>query len=175
MPWLRHLAVLFALLAAIVRPAPASALTPASPESRVGGFEVAAQLLAGELAAASREQHQGIGAAYDENASGYSFAARGGTRAIDPNRLNHIFGKVEHALDDFVAASGGRDAAFNRIQDAANAALREGRLPVGPNGVLPSGDAGPIISVGGTQIRLIGGRVVDGVVQIGSASRRGLP
>lgn len=37
------------------------------------------------------------------------------------------------------------------------------------------GDAGVIIDVGGTQIRLIGGRVVDGLVQIASASRRGLP
>ena len=78
MPWLRHLAVLFAFLAAFARPAPASALSPASPESRVGGFEVAAQLLAGELGAASLEQHQGIGAAYDENVSGYRFAAGGG-------------------------------------------------------------------------------------------------
>jgi hypothetical protein len=52
MPWLRHLAVLFAFLAAFVRPAPASAFTPASPESRVGAFEVAAHLLAGEFGAA---------------------------------------------------------------------------------------------------------------------------
>jgi len=81
MPWLRHLAVLFAFLAAFARPAPASALTPSSPETRVGGLEVAAHLLAGELDAASREQHQGIGAACDENASGYRFAARGAARA----------------------------------------------------------------------------------------------
>jgi hypothetical protein len=80
MPWLRHLAVLFAFIAALVRPAPASALSPASPESRVRGFEIAAHLLAGELGAASREQHQGIGAAYDENASGYRFAAGGAAR-----------------------------------------------------------------------------------------------
>jgi hypothetical protein len=110
--------------------------------------------------------------------SGGAPAARGGAnaaRAIDPNRLNHIFGKTEHALDDFVRASGGREQAFMRIQEAANAALREGRLPVGPNGILPNGNAGPIIDVGGTQIRLIGGRVVDGIVEIASASRRGLP
>lgn len=82
MPWLRHLAVLFAFFAAFVRPAPASALTPASPESSVGGFEVAAQLLAGELAAASRGQHQGISAAYDEQTSGYRFAAGGGLQTV---------------------------------------------------------------------------------------------
>jgi len=77
---LRHLAVLFAFLAAFVRPAPASVFTPASPETRVGGFEIASQLLVGELGAASREQHQELGAAYDENASGYRFAAGGGGR-----------------------------------------------------------------------------------------------
>jgi hypothetical protein len=78
MPLLRHLAVLLAFVAAFVRPAPASAFAPASSETRVGGFEVTVQLLVGELGAASYEQHQGIGAAYDENASGYRFAAGGG-------------------------------------------------------------------------------------------------
>ena len=101
-------------------------------------------------------------------------AARGAARTIDPNRLNYIFGKAEHALDDFVRASGGREQAFTRIQDAANAALREGRLNPGPNGVLPIGDAGPIIDVGDTQVRFIGSRVVDGVVRISSASRKWL-
>jgi hypothetical protein len=94
---------------------------------------------------------------------------------IDPNKLNHIFGKPEHGLDDFVQASGGREQAFGRIQDAANAALQNGQLNVGPNGILPSGNAGNIIDVGGVQIRLIGGRVINGIVQIASASRMGLP
>ena len=90
-------------------------------------------------------------------------------------RLQHIFGQSKHALDDFVAASGGREQAFARIQEAANTALAEGKLVVGPNGILPKGDAGNIINVGGTDIRLIGGRVVDGAVEISSASRLGLP
>jgi hypothetical protein len=94
MPWLRHLAVLFAFIAALVRPAPASALSPASPESRVRGFEIAAHLLAGELGAASREQHQGIGAAYDENASGYRFAAGGAIRAT--GQLHHAISRPIH-------------------------------------------------------------------------------
>jgi hypothetical protein len=96
-------------------------------------------------------------------------------RAIDPNRLNHIFGKAEHALGDFVKAHGGEQQAFRAIQNAANQALQEGRLVVGPNGILPRGNAGNIIDVAGTQIRLIGGRVADGVVEISSASRMGLP
>ena len=95
-------------------------------------------------------------------------------QALDPNRLSHIFGKAEHALDEFVSAQGGREQAFRAIQNAANQALREGKLVPGPGGVLPSGDAGPIIDVAGTQVRLIGGRVVEGVVQVASASRKGL-
>jgi RHS repeat-associated protein len=95
--------------------------------------------------------------------------------AIDPNKLNHVFGKAEHALDQFVQESGGRAQAFSRIQDAANTALRQGKLTIGPNGILPSGNAGNIIDVGGVQIRLIGGRISGDVVDIGSASRLGLP
>ena len=91
------------------------------------------------------------------------------------NKLNHIFGKPEHALDDFVKQSGGQEQALQRIQDAANVALKNGLIKPGPNGVLPRGDAGLIIDVGGTQIRLIGGLVKDGVVYISSASRKGLP
>lgn len=72
-------------------------------------------------------------------------------------------------------ASGGREQAFRRIQEAANAALREGKLAPGPNGILPSGNAGIIINVGDTQIRLIGGRVVGDLVEIASATRSGLP
>lgn len=93
---------------------------------------------------------------------------------VDPNKLHHIFDKEEHALDDFVKSQGGQEQAFRAIQNAANQALREGRLVPGPNGLLPGGDAGPIIDVAGTKIRLIGGRVVNKIVQIASASRKGL-
>jgi hypothetical protein len=97
------------------------------------------------------------------------------TRPIDPNRLNHIFDKPEHALDDLVRACGGREQAFRRIQDAATQAFREGRLTVGPDGILPRGNAGNVIDVAGMKVRLIGGRVVNGIVEISSASRLGLP
>jgi hypothetical protein len=85
-------------------------------------------------------------------ASGSSGPSRPAAKAIDPNRLNHIFGKAEHALGSFVQASGGREQAFTRIQEAANAALREGRLTVGTNGILPRGNAGNI----GSPARLVG-------------------
>ena len=93
---------------------------------------------------------------------------------VDPNKLHHIFDKEEHALDDFVKSQGGQEQAFRAIQNGANQAVREGKLVPGPNGLLPGGDAGPIIDVAGTKIRLIGGRVVNGIVQIASASRKGL-
>jgi hypothetical protein len=100
---------------------------------------------------------------------------RAARAAASANKLNHIFGKAEHGLEAFVKARGGPEKAFEAIQAAANKALAEGKLLPGPNGVLPSGNAGHIIDVAGTQIRLIGGRVIDGVVQIGSASMKGLP
>lgn len=113
MPLLRHLPVLFAFLAAFVRPAPASAFTPSSPGSRLGGFEVAAHLFAGELGAASREQHHGIDAAYDENASGYRFAA-GSARKLLPAGLRVPLGNakygLEHILRRHVFTSGAEGA-----------------------------------------------------------------
>lgn len=93
---------------------------------------------------------------------------------VSPQRLHHIFGKSEHALDDLVKNFGSQEAAFNAIQDAANAAAKAGKLTPNAKGVLPTGDLGNIISVGGFRVRLIGGRIVDGVVQISSASRKGL-
>ncbi|HMG76425.1 MAG TPA: SpvB/TcaC N-terminal domain-containing protein [Pyrinomonadaceae bacterium] len=119
-------------------------------------------------------QAQNVTQAAAQQSAPAARAVQAASQALDPNRLNHIFGKAEHALDEFVSAQGGREQAFRTIQDAANQALREGKLIPGPNGVLPSGDAGPIIDVAGTQVRLIGGRVVEGVVQIASASRKGL-
>jgi hypothetical protein len=79
------------------------------------------------------------------------------------------------AIDDFVKAQGDKKKALTAIQNASNKALSERRIVTGRNGVLPSGDAGPIIDFGGTQIRLIGGRVIDGAVEIGSAFKKGLP
>ncbi len=93
---------------------------------------------------------------------------------IEPNRLKHIFGKAEHALDSLVTKYGSQEKAFEAVQNAANKALAEGKLTPGRNGVLPVGDAGIIIDVEGVPVRLIGGRVQDGSVQISSFSRKGL-
>ncbi len=93
---------------------------------------------------------------------------------IDPNRLNHIFGKAEHALDSLVTKYGSQEKAFEAVQNAANKALAEGKLTPGKNGVLPVGDSGIIIDVDGVPVRLIGGRVQGRNVQISSFSRKGL-
>jgi len=81
MSWLRTIAAFAFALAFVCQPAAASALVPASPEARVGAFEIVASTLVGDLGDASRGLHQGIGAAHDENASGYRFAA-GGARSV---------------------------------------------------------------------------------------------
>jgi RHS repeat-associated protein len=93
--------------------------------------------------------------------------------AVNANKLNHVFGSASHRLDDLVRASGGsHEAAYQAVQQAANQALREGRLIAGANGILPGGRSGAVLSVNGVNIQLVGGRVVNGEVQLGSFSRR---
>ena len=89
-------------------------------------------------------------------------------------RLHHIFGKTEHALEPLVKKFGSQEKALEAIQNAANKALKENRLNIGNKGILPTGDNGNIIKVGGMDVRLIGGRVSNGSVTISSVSRKGL-
>jgi hypothetical protein len=77
MSWLRAIPFLFTLLAFVLQPASASALGSAHPEARVSAFGLVALASVGASAETSPGLHEGIGAAYDENASGYRFAARG--------------------------------------------------------------------------------------------------
>jgi filamentous hemagglutinin len=81
MPWLRHFALFLVFVAALFRPAAAGAFVSppdANAQARVGAFEVVAGTLVGPTSAATCGLHEGIGAAYNENASGYRFAAGGG-------------------------------------------------------------------------------------------------
>jgi len=80
MPWLGHLAVLFAFLADFTRPA--SAFVLASPGLASEPASLPPTSFIGDLGAASLEQYQGIAAAYDEHASGYRFAARSGPALV---------------------------------------------------------------------------------------------
>jgi RHS repeat-associated protein len=93
---------------------------------------------------------------------------------VSANRLKHIFGKSEHALGSLVAKFGSEEKAFSAVQNAANEALKAGRLTPNSAGILPNGDMGHIIDVGGMNVRLIGGKVEDGKVIISSFSRKGL-
>jgi hypothetical protein len=93
--------------------------------------------------------------------------------AANENRLRHIFGNKSHDLDSLVAANGGsQEKALQALQLAANKALKEGRLTIGPNGILPGAQSGTILEVSGIKVQLVGGRVIDGEVILGSASRR---
>ncbi len=93
---------------------------------------------------------------------------------VSTNRLNHIFGKSEHVLESFVKKFGSQEKAYNAVQNAANQALKAGKLTPNAKGILPSGDMGNIINVSGMNIRLIGGRVENGQVILSSFSRKGL-
>ncbi|SDA79698.1 RHS repeat-associated core domain-containing protein [Algoriphagus alkaliphilus] len=97
-----------------------------------------------------------------------------GKNAISANRLHHIFGKSEHALESLVKKFGSEAKAYNAVQKAADLALKTGKLTPNANGVLPSGNLGNIIDVGGMNVRLIGGRAENGKVIISSFSRKGL-
>jgi RHS repeat-associated protein len=97
-----------------------------------------------------------------------------GKNAISANRLHHIFGKSEHALESLVNKFGSEAKAYNAVQKAADLAAKTGKLTPNANGILPSGSLGNIINVGGMNVRLIGGRVENGKVVISSFSRKGL-
>jgi len=98
MSWLRAITVLFVFLAAFGRPASASAFVagaPASSEARVSASELVALANVGASAETSPGLHKGIGEAYDENASGYRFAARAGAGAINVGEkgLAHVLAR----------------------------------------------------------------------------------
>jgi hypothetical protein len=85
MPWLRHFALLVVFVATLFRPAAAGAFASApdaNAQARVGAFELVAATLVGPASVATCGLHEGIGAAYDENASGYRFAAGGGGEMV---------------------------------------------------------------------------------------------
>ena len=91
------------------------------------------------------------------------------------NRFHHTFDKPSHELDSFLEHyNGSKEDAFNAIQKAANEALEAGQLRPDQFGILPRGDNGYIIRVGGMDVRLIGGKVVGKTVFLSSFSRRGL-
>ena len=89
--------------------------------------------------------------------------------AKELNKIAHVFPRVEKSLKSLVNASGGSELeALRAVQEAANRALAEGKLTAGPNGILPGGGRGAVLDVNGVSVQLIGGRIVDGAVELGS-------
>jgi RHS repeat-associated protein len=104
---------------------------------------------------------------------GWLKALRWGKVGIAANRLHHIFGKSEHQLGSLLAKFGGsQEKAFLAVEKAANEALKAGKLTANSSGILPK--VGEVLNVGGVEVRLIGGKVENGIVTISSFSRKGL-
>ncbi|MGX5203189.1 hypothetical protein [Aliikangiella sp. IMCC44632] len=82
------------------------------------------------------------------------------------NKINHIFGKARHKLDDLVEACGSEAKAFDKLNEAAQAALKNGRLNL-KNGI----NTETVVTVNGVDVVLVGGRVINGRFVLGSASR----
>ncbi len=79
---------------------------------------------------------------------------------VDPNKLNHIFGKAEHNLGSFLIKYGGNQvSAYNALQNAA----QEQIIARGITGVFEE-----TVIVGG-EIITVRGNVVNGIVKIGTA------
>jgi len=80
-------------------------------------------------------------------------------KAVDPNKLKHIFGQPRHNLSDVVKQLGSEEKAFNAIQQATETAVRSQGL----KGVFET-----VVKVG-TKSVTVRGNVIDGAVKIGTA------
>jgi len=162
--------VVLCVLASLLVPGIASASTAAGAETRVGVFDLPEQAFVGGAASLTLELHRGCELAYDQLASDSLLAARGGAAtARELNQIAHVFPRAEKGLEGLVAASGGSELnALRAIQSAANQALAEGRIVAGANGVLPGNGLGAVLEVNGVNVQLIGGRIMNGVVELGS-------
>ena len=89
--------------------------------------------------------------------------------AKELNQIAHVFPRVEKNLDGLVTASGGSELnALRAVQNAADKALIEGSLVSNAKGILPGNGVGTVLNVNGVNVQLIGGRVVNGRVELGS-------
>lgn len=96
-------------------------------------------------------------------------AATGAASAANvANKISHIFREGKN-LEGLVHASGGSaEAAYRGVQQAANEALRTGAVRSGANGILPGAGRGAVLNINGVNVQLIGGRVINGEVRLGS-------
>jgi hypothetical protein len=108
-----------------------------------GGAEIGAE--AGEAGVAA--EATGVGEAVEAEAT------------VDPNKLNHIFGKAEHNLEAVINEFGSEQNAFKAIQQATQSAVRDQGL----KGVFET-----TVKVGSETIT-VRGNIIDGIAKIGTA------
>lgn len=117
------------------------------------------------LAAATPFIPGGAGAAIKAgriaNAADNAVDATKAISKVDVNKLNHIFGQAKHKLDDFVAALGSREVAYDALQKGTQAAVGAQKI---------TGKFEIKVVVNGFAIT-VRGIVVDGVARIGTAFR----
>jgi len=82
--------------------------------------------------------------------------------AVDMNKLNHLFDQARHNLGPLVAQFGSREAAFEALQTATQAAVRSR----GITGVFET-----TVNVGDVNV-VVRGNMIDGVARIGTAFSR---
>jgi len=81
----------------------------------------------------------------------------------DPNRCHHIFGERRHNLAPLVRDYRDEEAAAQAIEDAVGGAFEAGQLIVDDDGMYKQ-----MFDISGHSV-MVSGRVIDGVVHVGTA------
>jgi len=137
----------------------ASALERVQTKTRVWDFSSAAPLNTWLERSATPRTHPENPLARSEPASASPHAARAAPKAIDPNKLHHIFGQAKHKLGPLLEKFGGsQEAAFRAVESATQTAARNQGL----TGVFKT-----TVEVGGQNV-VVKGTVIDGTARIGS-------
>lgn len=86
----------------------------------------------------------------------------------EANQIRHIFGQAKHKMDAVIEKFGNPEKARDAIDSSAQKALSEGKLNLNEDGV----NSVTRVNIDGIDVDLVGGKVVDGKFELGSASRR---
>ena len=87
------------------------------------------------------------------------------TTSVDPNKLNHVFGKAQHGLSDFLSLyNGNQTKAYNAIRNAAQIVINNNGVT---NAIYKSTDNPIIVDINGFVMQ-VGGAVVDGIFHLGT-------
>lgn len=113
---------------------PLQARRLAGSQARVGAFELVAATLVGTASGVTCGLHEGIGAAYDENASGYRFAAEGFANQL-PGRLTAELAEAANAGAGVIPAGGPGFGALANQGTMKFVVTEAGELLVGPHSV----------------------------------------